>query len=120
MSEDESDFSYKQSHNGVNNCDSDLKEEVVKKEFSQYNFQTECGRQFYFTETPKDLQQLMQNVTGEKSLGCNGYILFENSPDFLKQFLRMEIHDDDVWVCTFPRSGKSMVSAFVSSNPYVK
>lgn len=80
--------------------------EETESEPSEYDFVTKCGREFHFANVDKECQQLIEKISGEKCLRCNGYTLFESFPTFLKEFLSLEVYDDDVWVCSFPRSGK--------------
>ena len=71
-----------------------------------HDFVTQCGREFHFANVDADCQQMIEKISGEKCLRCNGYTLFENFPNFLEEFLDLEVRDDDVWVCSFPRSGE--------------
>lgn len=80
--------------------------EEIKSEPGKYDFVTKCGREFHFANVDEDCQQLIEKISGEKCLRCNGYTLFESFPAFLKEFLSLEVYDDDVWVCSFPRSGE--------------
>ena len=38
-----------------------------------------------------------------------GVVLLENE---IEEIENMEIHDDDIWVCSYPRSGKSNASSY--------
>lgn len=79
---------------------------IENEERSELDFITDCGREFRFSQVDDNCQKLIEKISGEKCLRCNGYSLFESFPTFLKDFLNLEIRDDDVWVCSFPRSGK--------------
>ncbi len=79
---------------------------LAKSSASKFDFVTDCGREFNFSEVDVESQELIEKISGEKCLKCNGYTLFDSFPTFLKDFLNLEIRDDDVWVCSFPRSGK--------------
>lgn len=61
-------------------------------------------------------EYLSKNFTTELRTGyvkCNGYLFINAFKNFGDEIQRMEIRDEDVWVCTFPKCGTTWVQEMV-------
>lgn len=53
--------------------------------------------------------ELLENYTTELRTGyvkCKGHLFPNTFKHFGNEIECMEVRDDDIWVCTFPKSGK--------------
>lgn len=54
-------------------------------------------------------EYLLENFTTELRTGyvkCKGHLLPNNFKNFGDEIESMKVRDDDIWVCTFPKTGK--------------
>lgn len=71
---------------------------------------------FYEDLDPESKQILKETFTTKYRTGyikCDGFMFPQSIKNFADRIRAVEIRDDDIWVCTFPKAGKCLDIIFV-------
>lgn len=59
-----------------------------------------------------DEGELLQSYFARPFARYNGYVLPNELSEYVESFLKMKVRDDDIWICSYPKTGQSQVSLF--------
>lgn len=49
----------------------------------------------------------------------NGYTMFDEFKIYVDSLIKMNVRDDDIWVCSYPKTGKFKVLQFLYEEIYI-
>lgn len=52
-----------------------------------------------------DEGKLLEDNLNRTFARYNGYLIFKEFDAYVDSFLKMNVRDDDIWVCSYPKTG---------------